>query len=435
MPEVSFDYIATGVFALAVLHTFSASYFNKLASRYPEGSMRENIFHFLGEIEVVFGLWLVPLFYLSWWFYDLNWTLDYFDKVTPKMMEPLFVIVIMVMAATRPVLYITRKIVLSLSRFIPIPGQTAKFYVAVLIITPILGSFITEPAAMTISAMLLARYFFERNPSNVLKYTTIALLFVNVSIGGTLTHFAAPPVLMVAAKWGWAENFTYMFTHFGWKAALSIVICTFGAAALFFREFKRMDVLPVAEEKVQRIPAWVIGVHILSLGWAVFTAHHAVLLMLGFLFFLGWCAISGEYQDDINIKPALLVGFFLAGLVTHGSLQEWWIAPIIASLDEVPLFLGSTILTAFNDNAAITYLSTLALEPGFSEPFSAIGQKKYAIVAGAVTGGGLTIIANAPNPAGNAILKKYFDNGLSPLKLALFAIPFTIVAGLCFMLL
>jgi hypothetical protein len=39
---------------------------------------------------------------------------------------------------------------------------------------------------------------------------------------------------------------------------------------------------------------------------------------------------------------------------------------------------------------------------------------KYAVVAAAVTDGGLTIIANATNPAGISLLKKYFDNGVSP---------------------
>ena len=53
------------------------------------------------------------------------------------------------------------------------------------------------------------------------------------------------------------------------------------------------------------------------------------------------------------------MGFFLAGLVIHGGLQGWWIGPVLRSLAENPLFLGSTLLTAFNDNALITYLATL----------------------------------------------------------------------------
>ena len=128
----------------------------------------------------------------------------------------------------------------------------------------------------------------------------------------------------------------------------------------------------------------------------------------------------------MNLRPPLLVGFFLAGLVVHGTLQAWWIAPILSRLSTLPLLLGATLLTAFNDNAAITYLASLV--PGFSD------AAKYAVVAGAVTGGGLTVIANAPNPAGQAILGKHFEDGISPGGLFLGALAPTIVMGACFIL-
>jgi hypothetical protein len=56
------------------------------------------------------------------------------------------------------------------------------------------------------------------------------------------------------------------------------------------------------------------------------------------------------------------------------------------------MYFGATALTAITDNAALTYLGSLV--EGVSD------QLKYALVAGAVSGGGLTVIANAPNPAG-----------------------------------
>jgi hypothetical protein len=68
-----------------------------------------------------------------------------------------------------------------------------------------------------------------------LKYATLGLLFVNVSIGGTLTHFAAPPVLMVARPWGWDTAF--MLQHIGWRATLAIAVSTVGGYLLFRREF------------------------------------------------------------------------------------------------------------------------------------------------------------------------------------------------------
>jgi Na+/H+ antiporter NhaD/arsenite permease-like protein len=58
---------------------------------------------------------------------------------------------------------------------------------------------------------------------------------------------------------------------------------------------------------------------------------------------------------------------------------------------------------------------------------------KYAVVAGAVTGGGLTVIANAPNPAGQSILKRHFGNAVSPLGLFLAALLPTIIMLLCFL--
>ena len=140
--------------------------------------------------------------------------------------------------------------------------------------------------------------------------------------------------------------------------------------------------------------------------WSAVNAHHPKLFVPGILFFLGFAQVAQPYQNRIDLKPPILVGFFLLGLVIHGGVQGWWIAPILGNLAEMPLMLGATLLTAFNDNAAITFLSTLV--PGFTDSL------KYAVVAGAVAGGGLTIIANAPNPAGVSILKKYFNDEVSP---------------------
>jgi hypothetical protein len=442
---LDFNYIATGIFALAIIHTFLAGKFNKLAHKYPEGSMGENIFHFLGEIEVVFGLWLLPLFTAFMYFKGFSGPgglLEYLEGShidhTIKgvnMTEPMFVIVIMTIAATKPVIKFSESVILGISKLIPLKSETARYYMAVMIIAPLLGSFITEPAAMTIAALQLAHFFYKRNPSNLLKYSTVGLLFVNVSIGGTLTHFAAPPVLMVAGKWDW--NMMFMLTNFGWKAASAVVISTILFVLPFLKEFAKLDDVKLNETDTgMKIPFWVTLVHLYALFWTVFTAHHPILFILGFMFFLGWTVISQEYQDNVDIKPALLVGFFLAGLVIHGGLQTWWITPLIASLDKVALFVGSVVLTAFNDNAAITYLSSLALPEGFSAEGTAEAIKKYAVVAGAVTGGGLTVIANAPNPAGNAILKGFFgEEGISPAKLALAALIPTIISSLAFMLL
>jgi Na+/H+ antiporter NhaD/arsenite permease-like protein len=85
------------------------------------------------------------------------------------------------------------------------------------------------------------------------------------------------------------------------------------------------------------------------------------------------------------------------------------------------VYYGATALTAVTDNAALTYLASLV--EGLTPEF------QYAVVAGAVTGGGLTVIANAPNPAGQAVLQKYFsDREVRPLGLLAAALPPTLTA-------
>ena len=123
----------------------------------------------------------------------------------------------MALASTRPIVLFAEG---ALRRVAALgSGTPAAWWFAILTIGPLLGSFITEPAAMTICALLLARQFYDLQPSSNLKYATLGLLFVNVSIGGTLTHFAAPPVLMVARTWQWDTLF--MLDHFGWRAPIA----------------------------------------------------------------------------------------------------------------------------------------------------------------------------------------------------------------------
>jgi hypothetical protein len=331
----------------------------------------------------------------------------------------------MTIAASRPVVGFARAM---LQRLATLGRRTpAAWWLTILTVGPVLGSFITEPAAMTICALLLGRQFYALGPSRRLRYATIGLLFVNVSIGGTFTPFAAPPVLMVSGAWGWTLG--YMATHFGWKCALAIVVSNLVYFALFWRELRSLETTAAITSVDDAMaepegPWWITAVNIAFLAFVVLQAHYPPLFIGAFLFFLGFAQATAPYQGNVDLKPPLLVGFFLAGLVTHGALQGWWIAPVLGSLSAQPLFWSATLLTAFNDNALITYLATLV--PDFSESL------KFAVVAGAVTGGGLTVIANAPNPAGQAILGRYFPNGISPLWLATAAAVPTLIAAACF---
>ena len=279
---------------------------------------------------------------------------------------------------------------------------------------------------MTIAALLLAQQFYELKPSPRFAYATIGLLFVNISVSGTLTHFAAPPVIMVAYTWNW--GLLHMLTHFGVRAVLGVVISTLLYYFIFRRELAALAVR-AAEQKTptQRppAPAWITLVQLGFLAFTVWQAHHPVMFIGAFLFFLAFAQATAHHQSKVDLKSPILVGFFLAGLVIHGGLQAWWIEPILSRLGEVPLFLSAIVLTAFNDNAAITFLATLV--PGLTDSL------KFAVVAGAVTGGGLTVIANAPNPAGQAILARYFPDGVAPLRLLAAALAPTVIMAVCFM--
>jgi hypothetical protein len=532
--QAPFNFIATFIFILAIVHTFLTSKFLYYAHKWkaehleeikrgeaPENSTHliSEIFHFFGEIEVVFGIWAMALGGAIILFYDWATFSHYINTI--NFTEPMFVVVIMTLASSRPILKFSEQI---MSRVAAIfKGTMSAWWLTIMTLGPILGSFITEPAAMTISALLLGVKFYELQPSDKFKYATIGLLFVNISVGGTLTHFAAPPVLMVAATWKW--DMPFMFTNFGWKAVCGILIANTIYFFLFKnemaelekksqlelfkkeikkkfinREFlemelkraekhlgrdlniafdqikenvkksvlaigalKKVDTLLLSDSFEQEfeeikhqqmkisvpgmlpegrrpkyldpdwdirdggVPGWIIAIHVLFMAWTIFNAHHPSLFISGLLFFVGFSHVTWPFQNQIKLKTPMLVGFFLGSLIIHGGLQGWWISPVLGSLGEIPLMVGATILTAFNDNAAITYLSTLV--PGFTDTL------KYAVVAGAVTGGGLTVIANAPNPAGQSLLKNYFSNGISPIKLLQYAFVPTIIMGLCFMLL
>ncbi len=416
MKPNSMEVMATVFFALAVLHTFLVKRFAHWAHRYPEGSLQENLLHFMAETEVVFGVWAAALFSgIVATQGSFHSAVEHIESL--NFTEPKFVLVVMVVAATRPVVRLAENLILTVARLIPgKPGFT--FYVASLAVGPLLGSLITEPAAMTLLALVLKRRYFDREISRKLAYLTLGLLFVNVSIGGTLTNFAAPPVLMVAGKWQWDTAF--MAKTFGWRAAASCVVSTV-AFALYFK--KELESIESAPEQSGKIPAWLTVLHLGFLAAVVGFAHHPDVFFGVFMIFLGMVTATKEHQEALKLKEGLLVGFFLAGLVTMGSLQEYWLRPLIQALNGSALFFGATALTAITDNAALTYLGSLV--EGISP------ELKYALVAGAVTGGGLTVIANAPNPAGAGILKEarvFGDEGISPLGLLGGALIPTLVA-------
>jgi len=533
--------IATIIFFLAIIHTFLAGKISNISHRLKrlhtekidKGEANEDsvdmtaeLLHFLGEVEVVFAIWLIPLGITIVSLHGWSSNVHYIHEGV-NLTEAAFIVVIMVLASTRPILKLAEKMMSGVAKLFG--GSLAALWVTILTLGPLLGSLITEPAAITICAMLLSQKFYDLEPSTKFRYATLALLFVNISVGGVLTNFASPPVLMVAGPWDWGNSF--MLANFGWKVIIGILISNslyfwlfrkelatmeetfevqelkdmielnyitrqatekawneavqqgeendklvdtmghtaekFGMAIRqkmkntdlselekmgFDRElineatnkrfeeaklYRKRRFLPLLLPKKDRaafkdpdwdkrddeVPGWITIVHILFMVWTIFNSHYLELFILGFLFFLGFAKVSSQYQNRIQLSPPMLVGLFLAGLVIHGGLQAWWIEPVLGNLSEGMLMISSTVLSSFNDNASITYLSTLI--PGFTD------NLKYAVVAGAVAGGGLTIVANAANPAGMSLLKKHFNGDVEPLQLLKAALVPTLIVWLC----
>ncbi len=407
------------IFALAVVHIFATKAFEHLAHLQPSHA---GLWHLLGEVEVVFGFWaLVLLLFMAAYTTPAD-AMAYLQE--RRFTEPAFMFVIMVIAASRPVLDVAGSLLVLLSRLIPLQGATA-YYLTVLTIGPVLGSFITEPAAMTLSALLLRERYFSQQAPSAFKYATLGVLFVNISIGGTLTPYAAPPVLMVAERWDW--DFGFMMQHFGWKAALACVVNAVGAAILFRSHLAQLPAIASVLARIET-PWPIVLVHLSLLAAIVAANHHPPVFIGLFLLFLGFAEAYKRYQNRLILREGLMVAFFLAGLVVLGGMQDWWLQHLLSGMSATLLFYGAVVLTAFTDNAALTYLGSLV--DGMSD------SAKYSLVAGAVAGGGLTVIANAPNPAGFAILKGTFDErAISPLRLAIAATPPTLVAIAAFQLL
>ncbi len=418
-PDRRIELLALGLFVVALAHTFAAGQFERLSHRYPRHA---GLFHLLGEVEVVFGFWAMVLVVAMAVVGGGAQALGYAES--RNYTEPLFVFVVMVVAASWPVLRTVLVGIDVVGRVLPLPTPVARAWLGLAVI-PLLGSLITEPAAMTLAALLLAPTVFRSDLPERPKYVALGALFVNVSIGGTLTAFAAPPVLMVATTWQW--NTATVAAQFGWKAALAVL---FNATIATLVLRKHLSVLPAAptEGEAPAVPPLVVAVHIAILAAVVILAHHPVAFLAVFLMFLGFTQAYERYQKPLILKEALLVGFFLAGLVVLGGLQAWWLQPIVSGLKPLALFFGALGLTAVTDNAALTYLGSLIVGIG--------DEAKYMLVAGAVAGGGLTVIANAPNPAGVSLLRRGFaDESIGAGGLLLGALLPTAVAAAAFLLL
>jgi hypothetical protein len=429
MTYTNIELLGTIFFGLAVVHTFMVGKILHYSHKFPKGSAASAILHLLGEIEAVFGIWAAG--FMVVYIATEGWTPAINYQKSLDFTEPFFIFAIMVLCSTRPILYVAREGMMAISsgfqKVFKTPAIATDLFI-LLTIGSLSGSFITEPAAMTVTAFLLNSML--QKSSNKLIYSLLAVLFVNVSIGGALTNFAAPPILMVAHKWNWDLAFVAM--HFGWKSALAVVINALGLVLIFRKDFQEScislkDVATRLAGGHPPIPALVVLIHLCFLAGVVLTGHYQNAFLGVFLLYLGVASVTQRHQDTLRLKESLLVSLFLGGIIQFGAFQKWWLAPLLGSMSDLVLFKASVGLTAITDNAALTYLGSQV--EGLSE------ASRYALVAGAIAGGGLTIIANAPNAAGYSILSHKFPGGLKPVNLLIAAIIPTVVAICCLWLL
>lgn len=415
--------IATFCFVCALIQSLNARRILDLSDELKEKRPYISRFlHFAGEPEIVMGLWAAVFLFALMVLWGFEAGLQWMDNRVFS--EVIFIFVIMVLASTRPITDFAESIISKLANIMPVAPHL-RMYFSIMLIGPLLGSLITEPAAMTISALLLKDAIFKPLRTKITDkffYTTLAALFVNVSVGGTLTHFSAPPVLMIARVWEWDTPF--MFMNFGWKALLAVLLNT-GIATWINREKLKSTVSTVIPVEKKKAPFWITMVHLVFVTFCVLAVHHPAFVVGLFLFFLGFYNITREEQSEVKIEESLLVGFFLGGLLILTAKQGWWLKPILASIQDLPLYIGTLALAPVTDNAAITSLA--------SQVETLTDHSKYLIVAAAVVGGGMTIIANAPNPAGFTLLREFCPGrNLKPLQLFLRASVPTLLTALIF---
>jgi hypothetical protein len=423
MESASQERLAVLCLVLTLIHTFLAGRVGELSRRFHNSSPRLSAaLHLLSEVEFIFGFWALG-------FLALRIPLTSFQSTRDLVLglhfsEAVFVAIAMILASTRPVLEAARVAIEGFSRRLPFPLELKQSRIpllfSILFLAPLSGSLITEPAAMTVAALLIQKRVFGSSPSRKLLYSVLAGLLVNVSIGGVLTAFAAPPVLVVARTWNWDTFF--MMRHFGWKAGIAVFLNAALTCWLNRKELMTWAGMESEKKRTNLTNPILFFINAAFLTFFVMALASPVGLAWGTALFLPYLWLTREEQGEIHLGPGLLVGFFLAGLMVITAEQDWWLSPLLQSLSGGTLFVGASLLTAITDNAALTSLASQV--EGLSS------ASRYLVVAGAVTGGGLTLIANAPNPAGFAVFKHRFQKeGFQPVSLLFYAWIPTLIAG------
>ena len=426
MTPTPFQLFSTLIFALSIVHVFFTPTIFKAAlalqkkQKHHEWQVTIETLLLLSEIELVFGLWLIPLFGGYALFYSWSESLGYLTS--RDYTEALYMVVIVLIVSASPLITFGEKVLEKIAR-LGKDSPTSWWWV-ILCLGPLSSMLLKEPGAMALLAVLLGRKFYHFRPSNAFKYVTLALLFLNVALSGLLSSFSSRSLYLLTSK---RELSTYyMLRTFGWKALLGILLITSVAYLVFRKEFRKFPGRVPALERGERkkVPLWVTLGHLLFAASVAYVGNQGPLLVLLGLCFLGFYKITAIYQHTHVIKQAFFVGFFFAALLILGELQGWWIREIFPHLEALGTEVATLILSAFIDNAVVIYL--------VPDIFSLTDPRFYAAVVGSIAAGGLTVIANVPNPIGYTLLSPYFKRKISGIGLFTAALIPTLLIFLLF---
>lgn len=396
------------LFICAILHTlFAHCFFNNTKEKTP----------FFAELEIIFGLWCIPLILAICYTYGTAAAMRYLHDQNYN--EALLMVVAMSVASTYPIIHLAERILKTSAKFTY--ESPITWWWLIMSLGPLIGSLIKETVAMTISALLLNKYFFTANPSKKLSYGTFALLMLNVSIGGSLTNFGTSAITIAAKPWGWSTPF--MFKTFGIRALIAILICN-TLYFLFFRKefFNLKKIPPTGPEK--EVPFYITLLHVLMLVWITLNKDNIVVVLGSFVLFLGFYQSTSKYQSVMDLKEPLLVGFFIASVIVLGGTQIWWVEPLLSRFNEIASMKLTIFLSAFTHNTTVSYMLTKI--PNLTD------HLKYALFSGMMIGGGLTLIGNGANLVAYALFKKHFKYNVNLGTLFLYGLVPAIITTLIF---
>lgn len=420
----------TLIFLLAVIHSFVAPLLLKAASKrirrhempidpVAGGSKSEipkrtghfsketffwEMVYFFGEIEVVFGLWAIPLLLSMVWFFDWDTPVAYIKS--NHYTEAAYLFVSMAIAATYPVIRFVEQVSEKVMGWFEDTPLT--WWMTLLTLGPLFASYLKDTSMMTIVAILLMRHFYIFRPPLKLALATQSLLFVNMGVAGSLTSVASPTALLVSGPWGWDTGF--MFFTFGWKAMVGIITVNVVYWFLFRESFaalnRKAKTMFLQKVEVVDVPFWVTGVHLAFLVWVILTNNEPALYLGAFVLFLGFYQATHPYQIALSLRVPILIAFFVASLELHASLQGWWAEAFLESFKEQVLPFVALVLTTICHNSMVVYLATFV--PHLTD------RAKEAYFSGAIAASGLTLISSGANLIGYKVLSQAFDEPIAP---------------------